>query len=407
MNDHERGEAHDHAADDHGAQDHARDRSESGHEVSKAGGAHPPDHHHPHDAQRHEHGSGVVAGIRELIRPHSHDAATKIDTALESDARGVRALKLSLGALLVTGLLQLVVVIATGSVALLSDTLHNFADALTALPIWLAFIIGRRPATRRFAYGYGRAEDLAGLVVLVFITGSALLAAYQAVDRLLHPAEVQYLWAVAIAGVVGFAGNELVARYRMNVGREIGSAALVADGLHARADGFTSLAVVVGAGGVALGFPAADPIAGLIIAALILVVLKDAAGDVLMRIMDGVDPVIRDESEAVLAEVPGVEGIGDVRVRWIGHRLHAEAEVTVDQNRTIAEAHDIAERARHALLHEVPHLASAIIHADPCGHDGNDPHAELAHHRVGGGHQGTQTAVAPPNEMEPRRAGGS
>ena len=378
MIEHGKGPSHDH--DYH---DSAPDHEGDGRGVSDEDGTHAPDHHHPHDDQ-HEHRPGLFAAIGDLIRPHSRDSATKIDSALESDSRGVHALKLSLVALLITAVLQLIVVIATGSVALLSDTLHNFADALTALPIWLAFIVGRRAATRRFAYGYGRAEDLAGLVVLVFIAGSAMLAAYQAIERLLHPAEVRYLWAVAIAGVIGFAGNELVARYRINVGRQIGSAALVADGLHARADGFTSLAVVVGAAGVALGFPAADPIAGLIIAALILVVLKDAARDVLMRIMDGVDPVITDESKAVLAEVAGVEGVGEVRVRWIGHRLHAEAEVTVDESRTIAEAHDIAERARHALLHDVPHLASAIIHADPCGHGGSDPHAELAHHSARG-----------------------
>src|SRR5215212_1359444 len=376
----EDGSSHRHDGHQDDGHDHASDGAPGGDATGYQPGVHPPDHHHPHDGHDHEHASGLSGAIRELIRPHSHDSADKIDTALESDTRGIRALKLSLLALLITGVLQLVVVIATGSVALLSDTLHNFADALTALPIWLAFIVGRRAATRRFAYGYGRAEDLAGLVVLVFIAGSALLAAYEAIDRLLHPAEVRYLWAVAIAGLIGFAGNELVARYRINVGRRIASAALVADGLHARADGFTSLAVVVGAAGVALGFPAADPIAGLVIAVLILVVLKDAGRDVLMRIMDGVDPVIRDESEAVLAEVPGVEEVGEVRVRWIGHRLHAEAEVTVDEARTIAEAHDIAERARHALLHEVPHLASAIIHADPCGHGGVDPHAELAHH---------------------------
>ncbi len=367
---------------DHVGHDQASDLDGDGHVPGRAGDPHAPDHHHPHDNREHEHehGSGVLAGIRDLIRPHSHDSATKIDSALETDARGVRALKLSLVAMLITAILQLVVVFATGSVALLSDTLHNFADALTALPIWLAFIVGRRAATRRFSYGFGRAEDLAGLVVLVFIAGSSVVAAYEAIDRLIHPAEVRYLWAVAIAGVIGFIGNELVAQYRIRVGRQIGSGALVADGLHARADGFTSLAVVVGAAGVALGFPAADPIAGLIIAVLILVVLKDAARDVLMRIMDGVDPVIRDESEAALAKVPGVEGVGEVRVRWIGHRLHAEAEITVDENRTIAEAHDIAESARHALLHEVPHLASAIIHADPCGHGGGDPHAGLAHH---------------------------
>jgi cation diffusion facilitator family transporter len=333
-------------------------------------------HEHEHD---HDQGSSPLAALRDLIRPHTHDSASKIDSALESDARGVRALKVSLIALLLTGVVQLIVVLATNSVALLSDTLHNFADALTALPIWLAFILSRRAPTRRFSYGYGRAEDLAGVVVLVFIAGSALLAAYEAIDRLFHPAEVRLLWAVALAGIVGFIGNELVARYRIRVGRQIGSGALVADGLHARADGFTSRAVV-GAAGIALGLPLADPIAGLLIAVMILLVLKDAGRDVLMRIMDGVDPAIRDASEAVLAGVPGVEGVGDVRIRWIGHRLHAEAEVVVDEARTIGEAHDIAERARHALLHDVPHLTSAIIHADPCGRGGSDPHADLAHH---------------------------
>ncbi|GAC1664168.1 MAG: hypothetical protein NVS9B8_04110 [Candidatus Limnocylindrales bacterium] len=157
------------------------------------------------------------------------------------------------------------------------------------------------------------------------------------------------------------------------------AAALVADGLHARADGFTSLAVVLGAAGVALGFPAADPIAGLLITVLILFVLKDAARDVLMRIMDGVDPAILDASEVALRTVSGVESVGEVRIRWIGHKLHAEAEVLVNESLSVVAAHEIAERARHSLLHEVPHLASAIIHADPCGHGGEDHHADLAH----------------------------
>ena len=345
--------------------------------------AHTHEHDHPRDDGHGAHATGILAAIGELIRPHSHDSATKIDSALESDARGVRALKMSLGALLLTGALQLVVVLASGSVGLLSDTLHNFADAFTALPIWLAFIVGRRVATRRFSYGFGRAEDLAGVVVLLFIAASSVVAAYVAIERLLHPTEIRLLWAVVIAGVVGFLGNELVARYRIKVGREIGSAALVADGLHARADGFTSLAVVLGAAGVALGFPAADPIAGLLITVLILVVLKDAARDVLMRIMDGVDPSILDASEVALRTVPGVESVGEVRIRWIGHRLHAEAEVHVDESLSVVAAHEIAERARHALLHDVQHLASAIIHADPCGHGGEDHHAVLAHHGPG------------------------
>ncbi len=345
---------------------------------------HPEQRDHAHAHDEHDHPSGLASTLRSLFRLHSHVSTSKIDSALESDSRGIRALKVSLAALLLTAVFQLVVVIASGSVGLLSDTLHNFADALTSLPIWFAFILGRRLPTRRFSYGFGRAEDLAGLIVLLFIAVSSVVAAYEAIDRLLHPAEVTLLWAVALAGVVGFVGNELVARYRIKVGREIGSGALVADGLHARTDGFTSLAVVAGAAGVALGYPAADPIAGLAIAVLILVVLKDAARDVLMRIMDGVDPAIVDASEAALRSVPEVEDVGTVRIRWIGHRLHAEADVLVDESRTVAEGHAIAEDARHALLHDVPHLASAIIHADPCGHGGNDPHAELAHHLSSG-----------------------
>lgn len=274
------------------------------------------------------------------------------------------------------------VALLSGSVALLNDTFHNGADTLTALPLWLAFSIGRRPPTVRYPYGYGRAEDLAGVVVVVMIAASAAVAAWVAVDRLLQPTEVRYLPAVIAASLVGFAGNELVARYRIKVGREIGSAALVADGLHARTDGFSSLGVLAGAIGVAAGFERADALAGLGIAVLILLVLREAAADVLARLMDAIDPGLVDRARHVLTEVEGVEGVGELRVRWIGHRLHAEAEVVVDADLNLVAAHDIAERARHGLLHDVPRLASAIVHADPCDHDGRDHHAELQHHRA-------------------------
>jgi cation diffusion facilitator family transporter len=275
---------------------------------------------------------------------------------------------------------QAAVVVVTGSVALLGDTLHNFADALTAVPLGIAFGIGRRAPTRRYTYGYGRAEDLAGIFVVAVIAASAAFAGYESVRRLLEPRDVDYLGAVAAAGVIGFAGNELVARYRIRVGRRIGSAALVADGLHARTDGFTSLAVVVGAAGVAAGFERADPIVGLVITVAILAVLTGAAREVLHRLMDAVDPELVDQAEHVLAHVEGVERVDSVRLRWIGHSLHAEAEIVVDQDLTVAGGHDIAERARHALLHELPRLSTATIHADPCGHDGMDPHHAVAHH---------------------------
>ena len=232
------------------------------------------------------------------LLPHSHDAADSVDDALESSTIGIRAVKISLVALGLTALAQAVIVVLSGSVALAADTIHNFSDALTAVPLWIAFALGTRAATRRYTYGFGRAEDLAGLFVVAMIALSAVVAGYEAVMRLIHPVQIQHVGWVAAAGFVGFIGNELVALYRIRIGRRIGSAALVADGLHARTDGFTSLAVLASAGGVALGFPLADPIFGLLITVAILAVLRTAARDVFRRLLDGVDPEIVDTAEA-------------------------------------------------------------------------------------------------------------
>ena len=233
---------------------------------------------------------GVLEQLRHVLRPHSHEAADKVDAAMEGSAEGLRALWISLAVLAATAVLQAIVVAFSGSVALLGDTLHNAADALTAVPLAIAFIVGRRPPTRRYTYGYGRAEDLAGVVIVLIIAASSALAAYEAVTRLAHPRPVSALPAVAVAAVIGFAGNELVARYRIRVGRKIGSAALVADGLHARTDGFTSLAVLLGVGGVAAGWDWADPAVGLLITVAILAVLRQAAREIYRRLMDAVDP---------------------------------------------------------------------------------------------------------------------
>ncbi len=330
----------------------------------------PAEHHHAHP-------TGALGRLRTLIAPHSHDAADSVDQALETSARGLRALGVSLAVLAATAALQAVVVVWTGSVALLGDTLHNVADALTAVPLAVAFLLGRRPPNRRYTYGYGRAEDLAGIVVVCFILASGAFAAYEAVQRLMHPQPVRHLLAVAAAGVIGFLGNELVARYRISVGREIGSAALVADGLHARTDGFTSLAVVLGALGVWLGWEQADPVIGLLITVAILRVLSQAARQVYRRLMDAVDPALVDEVEAVLASTPGVLDVGEVRLRWTGHQLRAECEVVVDGTLTLAEGHAIAVEAEHRLLHQVRRLTTALIHADP---EGPGHHVLTDHH---------------------------
>lgn len=340
--------------------------------MSGAHHKHGGDHHHPTGLR------GLIAGI---FSPHSHDAAGSVDSALSSSGEGIRAVKISLAALMVTALLQVIVVVITGSVALLADTIHNFSDALTALPLGIAFVFGRRLPTKRYTYGYGRAEDLAGIFIVAMIALSAGVAGWEAIKRLQNPQQIQNVGLVAAAGLIGFAGNELVAVYRIRVGRKIGSAALVADGIHARTDGFTSLAVVVGAVGVGLGFPLADPVIGLLISAAIVVVLWGAARDIYRRLMDSVDPALVDEINRILLTTPGVESVDLIRIRWLGHTLRAEAEIVSDADLTLAEAHVIAEEAHHRLLHEIPRLGQALIHTSPCGHQGIDHHADTAHHR--------------------------
>ena len=346
------------------------------------------EHEHAHDIGRgHGHGHGHPqeqgrwAGLRERVRPHSHDAADSVDDALAASGEGIRAVRISLVVLGVTAVAQLVVVMVSGSTALLADTVHNFSDALTAVPLWIAFVLGRRAATRRYTYGYGRAEDLAGVFVVAMIALSAGVAGIESVRRLVDPQPVDNPWAVLAAGLVGFVGNELVAVYRIRVGRRIGSAALVADGVHARADGFTSLAVVAGALGVLAGFPLADPIVGLVITVAILVVLRGAARDIYRRLMDAIDPQLVDAAEDALRATPGVRDVESLRLRWLGHRLRAETGIVVDHRLDVVEAHAIAVDAHHRLLHRVPRLSDVTVHVSPAAQAGRDHHASLAHHR--------------------------
>ena len=372
---------------DHRSTDRRHGHGPDGHPVhadpavnADPGGPQPPDRAGGHGAP-HSHGRGGLRGlVAGVFSPHTHDAAESIDTALTSSAEGLRALKISLAGLTLTAALQLVVVRASGSVALLGDTIHNFADALTAVPLGVAFLVGRRPPTRRYTYGYGRSEDLAGIFVVAMIAVSSGVAAWEALQRLLHPRAVHGLAWVAAAGFAGFAGNELVAVYRIRVGRKIGSAALVADGLHARTDGLTSLAVVVGAMGMAAGWRLADPVVGLLVTVAVLFVLKDASRDIYQRLMDCVEPDLVDDVQRVLTSVPGVQAVEAVRLRWIGHELRAEAEIVSDADLSLADAHAIAEEAHHRLLHEIRRLGQATIHSSPCGHDGRDHHGATAHH---------------------------
>jgi cation diffusion facilitator family transporter len=341
-------------------------------------------HSHDHEEHADDHSSGLGHFLADLFGTHSHDAKDSLDQALEASRDGIRAVALSLLILLITAGIQAIVVVTSGSVALLGDTLHNGADALTAVPLWLAFRLGRRAPTSRFTYGYGKAEDLAGVAVIMLIAGSAGFAGYEATNRLIHPERVTHLGFVMVAAAIGAIGNELVAQYRIRVGRRIGSAALEADGVHARTDGATSLLVLVGAVAVAFGAHWADPVVGLLITAAILVVGYQAVRSVGQRLLDAVDPAIVERISQIVGGVDGVVAVTEVRARWAGHRLLAQVRLSVDGASSVTTAHEIAEAAQHELLHHVSNLSDAIIHVDPSG-IGLDPHAATAHHREVGG----------------------
>jgi cation diffusion facilitator family transporter len=373
---------------DHG---HAHDHANTGRSHQSHGPSHPHDHAkhgHAHHDEAHAQ-NGLVAFVRELLpfgHGHKHEGPS-FDEALEGSEKGIRAVKMSLVLLAATAAFQVVIVMFSGSVALLADTIHNFTDALTALPLWLAFALSRRPASKRFTYGWGRAEDLAGVVVVVIILASACLAGYESYRKIMDPGEIKYVGWVIAAAVIGFLGNELVAQFRIRVGREIGSAALVADGQHARVDGLTSLAVLIGALGALAGAPILDPIVGALITVAILFIVKDAGLLIWHRLMDAVEPgVVQDLERVATQAIEGTEGahsIEDMRVRWLGHKLQAELSLTVDENMSTRDSHQVAEEVRHAMFHARPQLASVIVHVEPDGSGGQDPHRLTQHHRAG------------------------
>ncbi|HET7680864.1 MAG TPA: cation diffusion facilitator family transporter [Xanthobacteraceae bacterium] len=316
------------------------------------------DHHTDHGHHAHDHG-------------HSHGI---VDPSITASERGLWALKWSFAGLMITAVLQVVVVAFSGSVALLADTIHNFADAATAIPLAIAFVFARRKPSIRFGYGFGRIEDLAGVAIVLVILASAIGAGYHSIQRLLQPQEVSHLWAVAAASVIGFIGNEAVAMFRIRIGREINSAALVADGYHARIDGWTSLAVLGGVVGLWLGYPLADPIIGLLITATIFGIVIQSGKSIFTRMLDGADPEISEKIRQAAEQMPQVQEVTEVRVRWLGHRLHAELNIAVDSQMTVAMAHSVAAEVRHRLLHQFDYLSLVVIHVDPMDHSGERHH---------------------------------
>lgn len=338
------------------------------------------DHGHKHEGEHAHSKNSVIRWVQELFSPHSHGhQEAALDPNLATD-RGVWALKISLAALIITAIFQVVIVIISGSVALLADTIHNFSDALTAIPLGLAFWLSRRARNKRYTYGYGRAEDIAGVIIVLMIAFSAGEAIYQSIRRFIEPQPINNLGWVAAAAIIGFLGNELVAIFRIRVGKEINSAALIADGYHARTDGFTSLAVLAGAIGVWLGYPILDPLVGLGIGVAILGIVWKSAKDMWHRIMDAVDPELYEEFKHITSHVAGVMDVHSPAIRWVGHRLWGEMHVTVNCKLSVLEGHFITEEVRHALFHKFPAMVEVVVHADPCECDKTIDYHPTAHH---------------------------
>jgi cation diffusion facilitator family transporter len=323
---------------------------------------------HDHDHQ-HGHGHGHTHGV--------------VDPTIATTARGIWAIKWSFLILAATAALQLIVVYISDSVALLADTIHNIGDAGTAIPLWIAFLLARWKPTNTFTYGYGRVEDFAGIIIVLIILFSALVAGYEAIDRLFRPRPVLALGWLAAAGLIGFLGNEAVAVFRIRVGREINSAALIADGYHARTDGLTSLAVVLGAFGVWIGFTLADPIIGLIITAAILGIVWQSGKAVLTRMLDGVEPTTIGALRHAAEHAGGVMDVEHVRARWLGHRLYGEMTLVIDSALSLTDAHRVVDDVKEQARAHLPALQSLQVELTTRSareRPNHHPEAEHQHH---------------------------
>lgn len=342
-----------------------------------------PEHDHPH-GHDHDHSHGFFEQLAHLLpwNGHSHDYTELAgDEALRTHEEGIRTVWLALGALLLTTIIQVVIVLLSGSVALLADTVHNLGDGLNSIPLLIAFYLARRAATRRYSYGFGRAEDVAGIFIVLSIAVSAGVIFWESFQKFLNPEPIANLPWVVAASIVGFLGNEAVALLQIRVGRKIGSAAMVADGLHARTDGLTSLAVLLAAGGSWLGYPIVDAIIGTLIGAVILFITRDAIVTMWYRLMDAIEPEYMEQAERVVRGSEGVEEFCRLRMRWIGHWMHAEVVIAVNPGLMTAEGHQIAEAVRHDLFHEIPQLSEVVVHVEPAGVV-DEAHHDTLHHEA-------------------------
>ena len=330
---------------------------------------------HAHDEHNHDHDQGEPHHD-EQGHGHVHG---KVDADLYGNRAGLRAVQISTAGMFLVSAIQFAIAWIGGSAGLFADALHNFGDVFTTIALWIAFVISNRAANQRYTYGYYRSEDLAGIFIVLVIIASATASAVESIQKLTSGNIPTQIYLSMAAALVGVAGNELLAQYKISVGKRINSVSLIADGHHSRIDGLTSLAAFIGLVGVQIGFPKADPIAGIVITIVIVTVVFSTARSVLQRLLDAVDPHVVPSIITIASAVTGVEEVTDVRARWIGHTLHVAMNIEVDAELTLSKAHAIAEEVRHQLFHHIKGISEVLIHTDPSSASG-DHHRELAHH---------------------------
>jgi cation diffusion facilitator family transporter len=334
-------------------------------------------HNHNHDQHNHEHDEHA----HDSEEGHGHEHG-RVNADLYGNRAGLRAVQISTAGMLIVATIQFAIATLGGSAGLFADALHNLGDVFTTIALWIAFVLSTRAANQRYTYGYYRSEDLAGIFIVLVIIASAVVGAWESIQKLTSGSVPTQLYASMAAALVGVVGNEILAQYKIAVGKRINSVPLVADGQHSRIDGLTSLAAFVGLVGVAMGIRIADPLAGLVITAVILTVVYSTSRSVLQRLLDAVDPHIVPSTVTTASEVAGVEAVTDVRARWVGHTLHVVMSIEVDAELTLVRAHALAEEVRHRLFHRITGLSSAIIHTDPHSHGeaATGYHQTVAHH---------------------------
>jgi cation diffusion facilitator family transporter len=358
----------------HNHDEHTHDKHDHAHDEH-------PNHNHPHDEQ-HDHDDHDSAeqkhGGHGHGDKHGHEHGT-VNPALYNDEAGLRAVRISTFGMLLVSIIQFAIAIVGGSAGLFADALHNTGDVLTTVALWIAFALSRRVANQRYTYGYYRAEDLAGIFIVLVIIASAVASTVESLQKLSSGQVPTQIYLSMAAAAIGIVGNEALAQYKITVGKRINSVPLIADGQHSRIDGLTSLAALIGLIGAALGYPIADAIAGLVISVVILSVVYTTSKSVIQRLLDSVDARIVPSIITIAQVVPEVKRVSDVRARWVGHTLHIALTIDVDEELTLVKAHAIAEEVRHQLFHKVEGVSEVTIHTDPYSAD-TDHHQLMAHH---------------------------